>query len=181
MSLRLKVDQLNKGAFKQVPAEVFASYSSVIEGWINLNRRVIDDYFSAGDPDVYTDVKLLNNVLLPLTENIGKMRGMGSGIVARGYCKKTEISAMKGFVGKIEYLKKILERHLSQSYYDSLSQKEMIAINQHIEAYAELTVYKVIGQESINLVTNEYFDQGTASISDVLKVYNAISTALSKP
>ena len=169
---------LNKKAFKEDSAEVFSSYSHIIQKWIDLNENVINERFKQGDAKIYKELLLLNNVLLPLTENIGKMRGLGSGIVARGYCKEKEESQMKSFVNEIKRYKTLLEYHMKQTHYDALGSAENRRINQHIRDYTELTETKVISQSDINLVTNEYFDQGTGAISEVLKIYNVVSSSL---
>ena len=171
---------LNKGAFKSDSAEVFGEYSRVIEKWMHLNENIISWQFKQDDEKRYRELLLLNNVLLPLTENIGKMRGMGSGIVARGFCKESEATKMKTFVNEIQRYKMLLEHHMSQTHYNSLDSRESSDINKNIQTYAELTKYKVIGKEDIRLVTNEYFDQGTMVISKVLKIYNVVSSTLLK-
>jgi len=176
--LMLKSKKLNKKAFKNDSAKVFAAYSSIIEAWMDLNEAVITTHFSKREPAIYQEVKLLNNVLLPLTENIGKMRGMGSGIVARGYCQEKEAIKMQSFVDEIQRYTLLLENHMSGVAYTALGQNEFYVIRRNINDYAELTLDEVIGKSDIKLITNEYFDQGTAAISDVLKIYNVISSSL---
>ena len=179
-ALMLGSKHLNKRAFKSPSAEVFSSYSGIIESWMDLNDKLITQGFEKADAKVYEDLKFLNNVLLPLTENIGKMRGMGSGIVARTYCKEDEAKKMKGFVREIKRFSMLLEYHLSGKSYSSLGSKEMIRINQNIQDYAELTSDKVISKKDIQLVTNAYFDEGTRAISEVIKIYNVIASSLNK-
>lgn len=169
---------LNQGAFKSDSAEVFSAYSNVIEQWMDLNEGIISWQFKEGEPQRYQGLLLLNNVLLPLTENIGKMRGMGSGIVARGYCKEVETKKMQSFVSEIQRYSILLQHHMSQTHYSALSSRESLAINEHIQEYASLTQQKVISQKDIELVTNEYFDQGTMTISEVLKIYNVVAASL---
>ena len=50
--------------------------------------------------------------------------------------------------------------------------------NKKIAAYTKLTNEKVIGKEEINLDANKFFDQGTACIGGVLKIYNAMETEI---
>ena len=126
-------------------------------------------------------VSTLNNVLLPLTENIGKMRGLGSGIVARTFCKDEESPKMQRFVNEIDRYRGVMALYLQKEKFDALSQVEVAQINENIQAYTQLTLQNVIDQSNIDLDTNGYFDQGTAAISDVLKVYNVMIGNLKKP
>jgi Nitrate and nitrite sensing len=174
-ALMKKLKKLNRKAFKKNPAEVFASYTSVIEQWIALNGKIIDSHFKAGDGDTYMAVSMLNNTLLPLTENIGKLRGMGSGIVARGTCNDIETPKMRSFATNIEQYRNQMKTYLDKHSYKSLSKSDLDAVNAKIAAYAKLTEENVIGKEEIHLDANKFFDQGTACIGGVLKVYNAVS------
>ena len=169
---------LNKSAFKSDSSKVFVSYSSIIEKWIELNAEVIKTRFLEADERLYKDLNFLNQVLLPLSENIGKMRGLGSGLVAKGYCNKNEAKKMKGFVTEIRRYAMLLEYHMSTRQYSSIGLEESKSINKSIKDYMKLTKDKVIGQYEIQLVTNEYFNQGTDTISNILKIYNVISSTL---
>ncbi len=175
-----RTKELNRRAFKSNSAEVFGSYSHIIEAWISLNKEVINTHFAKGDQTKYKMVSTLNSVLLPLTENIGKMRGMGSGIVARTYCKRQEIPKMRQFANEIDRYRVLLEYYLKQEAFSALSTQELELINAGLHEYTELTLQKVIAQRDIALDTNSYFNQGTAAISNVLKVYNALVAKLEK-
>lgn len=180
-ALMARSQRLNKKAFKSDSAQTFADYSKVIEGWIDLNRVIIDHHFTKRSNARYSMVSTLNNVLLPLTENIGKMRGLGSGIVARTFCKDEESPKMQRFVNEIDRYRGVMALYLQKEKFDALSQVEVAQINENIQAYTQLTLQNVIDQSNIDLDTNGYFDQGTAAISDVLKVYNVMIGNLKKP
>ena len=179
-ALMAKLKKLNKKAFRKNPADVFAAYTGIIEEWIALNGKIIDSHFKAGDQKVYSALSMLNNTLLPLTENIGKLRGMGSGIVARGTCKESETPKMQQFATNIELYRKQMKDYLDQHSYPSLSKKELDVVNMKIESYRKLAEEEVIGKTEIHLDANKFFDQGTACIGGVLKVYNAISRDIEK-
>ncbi len=174
--LMKKLKKLNKKAFKRKSGEVFAAYTGVIEEWIALNGKIIDSHFKSGKADIYVAVSMLNSTLLPLTENIGKLRGMGSGIVARGTCKEIETPKMQSFATNIEQYRDQMKKYLDKHNYAKLSKNDLEAVNAKIAAYAKLTQESVIGQEEINLDANKFFDQGTACIGGVLKVYNAVAS-----
>ena len=177
-SLMKKLKKLNKKAFKRQSGEVFAAYTGLIEEWIALNGKIIDTHYKSGKSEIYLAVSMLNNTLLPLTENIGKLRGMGSGIVARGTCKEEETVKMHIFTTNIEHYRKTMENYLNKR--QSLSGIVLVIkeFNKKIAAYTKLTNEKVIGKEEIDLDANKFFDQGTACIAGVLKIYNAMETEI---
>lgn len=175
-----KSKTLNKHAFKMSSALVFASYTKLIESWLDLNAVIIDEYYHTRPKAMYDSVRMLNNTLLPLSENIGKLRGMGSGIVARKYCEISEIEQMLGFADEIVRFENIIQTYMKEHSYAALSQSELDHIDTKILAYVALTRNRVIGQKNIDLNTNAYFDEGTACISEVLKIYNVIAADLQK-
>ena len=175
-ALMKKLKKLNKKAFKRNASDVFAAYTAVIEEWIALNSKIIDTQFKAGDKEIYTAVSMLNSTLLPLTENIGKLRGMGSGIVARGTCKAVETPKMQSFATNIETYRNQMKSYLGKQHYKTLSKNDIEAVNAKIASYVALTEAQVIGKEEIHLDANKFFDQGTACIGGVLKIYNAVES-----
>ena len=177
-TLREETLKLNKKAFRKDAAKVFDAYTIIIEKWMNLNRRLIDQRFRKRNGALYAALVFQNETLLPLTENIGKMRGMGSGIVARGRCKKEEVPKMEAFVDAIGRYRDNMVIYLKT--HPLVSQEQLHRINEKITAYTKLTREKVIGKKGIKLDPNKYFDQGTACIGEVQKVYDAVSKKIDK-
>ena len=170
------VKKLNKRAFRMPSGEVFATYTHYIEQWMALNSKIIDAQFK--DAKTHSALVLLNGTVLPLTENIGKMRGMGSGIVARGTCKDIETPKMQAFASEIVRYKEDMMGYLKKHTYAALTKSDLRTINKNIVDYTKLTTSKVIGQEKIDLDANNFFDQGTGCIKDVLKVYKVVADTL---
>ena len=176
--LMAKARKLNKKAFKKDSAEVFSAYTGIIEEWIALNGKIIDSHFKEGNKEIYHAVSMLNNTLLPLTENIGKLRGMGSGIVARGHCNAKETPKMQSFITNIESYRVAMEQYFKSQGCKRLAPRELNKLKEQIDLYTELAKTKVIGQDQITLDANKFFDQGTAAIGGVLKIYNAMETEI---
>ncbi len=172
-ALMKEAARINKKAFRKKASEVFVVYTKIIEGWIALSTKIVKERFSQKDPTLYHALLFQVSTLLPLTENIGKMRGMGSGIVARGECRKEEVPKMLSFAEGIEKYRvetvKFLKAH------PLVSKAQVEKLNAMLADYAALTKEKVIGKNKIMLDPNKYFDQGTACISEVSKVYDAVS------
>lgn len=176
--LMAKAKKLNKKAFKKESAEVFSAYTGIIEEWIALNDKIIDSHFKEGNKEIYSAVSMLNNTLLPLTENIGKLRGMGSGIVARGHCNAQETPKMQSFITNIESYRAAMEQYFNTQGCKRLAPRELNKLKEQIDLYTQLAKTKVIGQDQITLDANKFFDQGTAAIGGVLKIYNAMETEI---
>jgi len=143
-----------------------------------LNKLIIDKQFRKKGGAVYAALLFQNQTLLPLTENIGKMRGMGSGIVARGSCKKGEVPKMEAFAAEIERYRTAMVAYLEK--HPVVGKETLKQVNEKIAAYVKLTREKVIGKQHIKLDPNKYFDQGTACIGEVQKVYNAVSKKIDR-
>ncbi len=170
--------KLNKKALKKNAADVFDTYTQLIESWLVLNGKIIDARFKGGKQDIYVAVKMLNSTLLPLTENIGKLRGMGSGIAARGHCKAKEIPEMQSFITNIESYRVSMEQYFKSQGCKRLAPRELNNLKEQIDLYSQLAKTKVIGQNKITLDANKFFDQGQTAIDGVLKIYNAMEAEI---
>ena len=179
-TLMKRLKKLNRKAFRKDAAEVFGAYTGLIEEWIALNGKIIDSRFKASGTTMYAAISMLNSTLLPLTENIGKLRGMGSGIVARGSCKPSEVDKMNSFALNIDKYRGMMEAYLNRNGCKRFSKRKVNGITKDIEDYVKLTQAKVIGQDTITLDANKFFDQGTACIGGVLEVYNAMEGEIAK-
>ncbi len=170
--------KLNKKVLKKNAADVFDTYTQLIESWLVLNGKIIDTRFKGGKQDIYVAVKMLNGTLLPLTENIGKLRGMGSGIVARGHCNAKEVPEMQSFITNIENYRVSMEQYFKSQGCKRLAPRELNNLKEQIDLYSQLAKTKVIGQDEITLDANKFFDQGQSAIDGVLKIYNAMQAEI---
>ena len=175
-----KLRKWNSKAFRKESSVVFASYTTIIESWMQLNGKVIKTYFKKGDAKVYMALTMMNQTLLPLTENIGKLRGMGSGIVARGSCNEKETPKMKLFATNIEKYRVEMQAYFKKNGCRRFSTRKLAQFDVKIADYTDLVNEKVIGKQEIKLDANKYFDQGTACISDVVSIYNAMAEEIAK-
>lgn len=184
--LQKELKHLNKKAFKQQSAEVFQNYTKLIQKMLTVGDTISQTTFSQSDTLTQKSVQLMMGTILPLTEEIGKTRGMGSGIVARGNALKEENIYMKNYVARAEYFMQQLlneTQTITQNqpnYYPAGVMAKVQQLNTKVEAYLTLTQSKVINQKEIELDTNKYFDQGTALISSAVAIYTINKDTLSK-
>ena len=175
-----KAKKLNRKAFRKKPTEVFAAYTKITEGWMALNKKIIDSRFKSGNPTVYAAITMLNSTLLPLAENVGKLRGMGSGIVAKGSCEESEATKMNTFAENIEKYRVRMVAYMNANGCRRFSKRKVNDITHRIKVYVELTRAEVIGKKHITLDPNKYFDQGSASLNGILEIYDAMEGEIAK-
>ena len=78
---------LNKLAFQLDPLVSFKAYSSLVNKMIMLGGKVQIELYSDGSRFEKSASDLMMNQIMRLTEGLGKLRGLGSGIAARGECE----------------------------------------------------------------------------------------------
>ncbi len=179
-TLQKKLKSLNNKAFRKNPEFVFAAYTAFIDDMLQFNNTIIDTYFKGSNPSMYKPLYMMNNILLPLTENIGKLRGMGSGIVARGRCNANETPKMKHFSEEIEKYRLEMAAYYKSNGCQRFSARKLTAFNKAIAEFTKLSNEKVIGKSTISLDANEYFEQGSASINNIVGVYDGMLQEIKK-
>lgn len=96
--------KLNRKAFKTEPALVFEQYTELIEQTLMLAQTVSKHGSKELNPLGKKLSTVMMEVILPLSEYVGQMRGMGSGIVAKGTITKMQKAQMLAIINEIELL-----------------------------------------------------------------------------
>ncbi|WP_294967008.1 nitrate- and nitrite sensing domain-containing protein [Sulfurimonas sp.] len=170
--------KLNRKAFKKDPAIVFEQYSELIEQTLMLAQTVSKHGSKELNPLGQKLSTVMMEVILPLTEYVGQMRGMGSGIVAKGMITKTQKAHMQALAYEVDVhttqliadIKKISSSN--QKSFNSELDAKLDSISRASKNYITLTNNEVIQKKKINFDTDEYFNKGTDLISLVIDVYN---------
>ena len=184
--LESKLLALNKIAFKQDAHKSFAAYTALIEKMLSIGDKFVENQMNdTSELRKKASVMMMNNIL-PFTENIGKIRGLGSGVVARTYANDSENKQLQSFVDTVQNLNeaeapnmKVLAFKYPQFYSSDISE-QIEEVSKETQEYIKLTESKVIGQKDITLNTNAYFNQGTNIISKALKLFEENSNAIKK-
>ncbi len=184
--LRNQTRSLNKMAFQLDPLTSFKAYSTLVKKMIESDQGVQKQFFGKADPFVKSISSIMVNDLLPLSDGIGKLRGLGSGIIARTYCEDDEEEMMNGYVEEIKNnLSKTIGdlQTLNKKYGSKLPAKfnnKLSALQKDVSRYIAFAENKVIGKEDIDEDPNQYFDDGTALIKKVMELYKISENALKK-
>ena len=165
-----KIIHLNKVAFSQDSAQLFHEYSQQVDALIKLSDTITTLQFPR-----HNDMQFSINVLLPLSENIGKLRGLGSGIIARGSITQNELAAIKSFMLKINELFDKERTYLQSSNHLNNALEALEETNlTMIEDYLHTSNVYVIKPQRNGIKADSYFTQGTKNISGVILIYNEI-------
>lgn len=175
--------KLNRKAFRQPPKKVFPAYTEQIEQTLMLaqsvSKRFAKDLTPFGKEMSFT----MMSVMLPMTEQTGRLRGLGAGIAAKGEINKDATQDIMMLSYELQSLNKKLQEnmikiiakyphHLPESITNALT-----SVNTDVmqySAFAEKTLLK--NPKSVD--ANDYFDNGTALITKITQIYDLTNKAI---
>ncbi len=179
-----QMKSLNKLAFQLEPLTSFKAYSSLVNKMITLGGDVQTHLYGDGSKFEKSASDVMMNQIMRLTEGLGKLRGLGSGIAARGECEDEEVEYMEGYVEEVnKNMTNVIVSMvaLNKSYgkkYPSGLTKKLTKYKRDVLAYIKLAETKLIEKENIKIDSNQYFKQGTDLIGGAIKFYKMNSKAL---
>jgi len=170
--------KLNRKAFRKEPAVVFEQYTEQIEEILMLAQTISKRSAKELNPVGQKLSAVMMETILPLCEYVGQMRGMGSGIVAKGSITPMQNAQILAMIDEIETLSsklisdiKVVASNNSGSFNSSINSK-LDAIDKAARKYVALTTTELLQKKKINYDSSTYFDEGTALISKLIDVYN---------
>ncbi len=166
---------LNRIAFTHDSSLLFSKYSQQIDTLLGLADAITSLLFPKNK-----DLYFATSTLLPLTENIGKLRGLGAGLVARGSTTESELNQMNEFMEEIErFITKELQYLKEAKHLDhALINLEKKSISM-LKAYMQTTRIHVLKPEKRTLTADSYFTEGTKNISEVITIFDMIEKNIS--
>ncbi len=175
--------KLNNKAFKLEAAVAFDGYTEQIEQTLMLAQTVSRQGSENLNPLGKEASTVMMEVILPLTEQIGKMRGMGSGIIAKNLISSNQKFAITSMLGIIDDLDSKLQVDMGviiashKDMYDTTISRNLITLQKEISTYTTLTKMKVLkGGEGLN--SSDFFTQGTDIISILVNIFNSNNKAI---
>lgn len=177
--------KLNNRAFKLKPTIAFDAYTEQIEQTLMLAQTVSKQ----GSKDLnklgQEASTLMMETILPLTEQIGRMRGMGSGVIAKGKISKNQKYSMLAMINEINKINEKLQTDMkfivarNRDSYDSTIDKNLALSQKSILKYTTLTKSKILkGKSKLN--ADDYFAEGTDIISILINIFNSNNQAIIK-
>ncbi|MCK6403291.1 MAG: methyl-accepting chemotaxis protein [Sphaerotilus natans subsp. sulfidivorans] len=163
----------------------FAGHSALVELQLDLHGRIVSHYGLDLDPEPlsYHLVIATMTQLPQLTEQLGKLRGSGAGILARGQATVADRAMLGGLSesarGEMHRLLTTLERALEHD--PALRERMAGPIEQAragVERTREMLRTELIEAEVLTLPSAEYFQATTKAIDQVFAVHGLASEAL---
>ena len=180
--LNLYMQSLNDISLDLSPMITFRAYTLLIREMITLGADVQETLFVDDSERHKRASSVMIKNILPVTENLGKLRGLGSGVAAYGECDDEESKALKDYIVDVtdDLNALVLEmQSLSWTYkgmYPKSLNSELNRYQKEVKKYIELVELKLLDEDHIDVDTYDFFSRGTSLIDQTLKYYtmNAI-------
>lgn len=177
--------KLNRKAFKQPPAKTFAAYTEQIEQTLMLAQSVSKRFAKDLSPFGKEISSVMMEIMLPMTEYTGRLRGLGAGIAAKGKITKDNMETMMALAYQLQTYNKKLQTSMQQiiaKYSGKLPSNinnELKDIDNKVKAYIAVAQKKLL-KDPAKVDPDSYFDQGTELISAIITVYDSCNQAILK-
>jgi len=175
--------KLNNKAFKMKPSEAFSSYTEQIGQTLMLAQTVSKRLSKDLNPFGKEVSAIMMEIMLPMTEYVGQMRGFGSGLAAKGSVSKAELEKILVLSSQIKKLNTELQQKMTQliskypSKFSSNIKSEISDIDDAAKSYTSFAESKFMNNVK-SVEPNAYFDKGTKLISLIINAYNTNNKAL---
>ncbi|WP_457747983.1 nitrate- and nitrite sensing domain-containing protein [Sulfurimonas sp.] len=177
--------KLNHKAFKMKAEEAFSAYTEQIGDILMLAQTVSKRLSSKLTPCGKDGAHTMMEIMLPLTENVGQLRGFGAGLAAKKHASKKELAKLNVLVKRVKAFNKKMQNQITTlaENYPKKVDKSILTdaqnINTKILAYTSL-VQNRFKTKKILVNPDNFFDEGTDIISNIVTVYNKINKAVLK-
>ena len=174
--------KLNAKAFKQDPKVTFNEYSQQIEEILML-AQTVSQRASHSKQCAQTASKIMMLSMLPLTEYVGQLRGFGSGVAAKGTVTEDQIEKVSLLTYEIKSYNATIKDELGalisnyNSKLPSSLNSELANIDTSVAKFVDLSQGKLLRSPS-KVDSDLYFDEGTALIKNIMKVYDSLNKAI---
>jgi len=174
---------LNHKAFKQNPKKIFTAYTEQIEQTLMLAQTVSKRFAKDLTPFGKDASSVMMEIMLPMTEYTGELRGMGAGIAAKKTITKDEYEKLTVLIYELKSLNQKLQMQMTtvvskyNNKFPSKIKNELADINTKVNLYTSFAT-KEFSNKKINIDSDKYFDQGTTLISAIIKAYNTTNKAI---
>lgn len=167
---------LNDTTLKMDPDKAFESYTEEIAKIIEWAKVVsLRGEITLKSLGQHVTV-LMTKVLLPMLEDIAQIRGIGSGIAAKGKITEEKKEKILALCMNVNILQKELQRRMQRilsrysSVYNDDTTKAVEYISNEIQKYMNITEKTLITAPD-TVDSAQYFEQGTDIINMLIKLH----------
>ena len=175
--------KLNRKAFKMKAEEAFSAYTEQISNILMLAQTVSKRLSSKLSPFGKDATSIMMETMLPLTEQVGQLRGFGAGLAAKKKANKEEHAKLNVLMKRVRKLNLKMQKELTllvSKYPSKVSSDILIEtkkIDNMIFAYTELVKNRFKNRQII-VDPDKFFEDGTTIIGQIIAAYNKINKAI---
>jgi len=181
--LKSQWQKINLIAFNGKPKQIFLQYTQLINDIINFMDTIGRKGRMLQDSNPINSY-LINSLLHSIpnqVEALGKLRGKGAGVLSTNALtleNKLQVAALATTENAIK-LNKDLEYIFAESAELSKQfSKSYLLVKNQLSAYLGIANNEIVFANSVNMQANEFFSQGTNTISLLLDLYDGLQSAL---
>jgi hypothetical protein len=175
--------KLNRKAFKKAPKITFDAYTEQIEQTLMLAQSVSKRFAKDLTPFSKEISSIMMEIMLPMTEQTGRLRGLGAGIAAKGKASKDEIQEIQALSYELQSLNKKLQESMTQiiakhpGHLAADISNDLASINKSVKKYIAFAQKQLLkNPEKVD--ADKYFDRGTQLISNIIKIYETCNRTI---
>lgn len=171
---------LNRKARKLKPEVAFESYTQGIEQILMLAQTVGKRASENMSPFAKEASIVMMEQMLPLSEYVGQLRGFGSGVAAKGKITTEQKENLMLIMSEVVKLNKELQENmqklmlLAKKEYAQSAQESIAKVDTLSNKYVEFAK-KEFYLEKIAVNPDNYFENGTEIITQIIQVYDLTS------
>ncbi len=172
-------NSINDRAFSARPSEIFSDYTKLIESVLETIMYISEksDLVLSSQVDTYLLTDTLIHSLPAIAENLGKTRGLGSGIAAKKFMNEKELAKLSRFT-------EMISQHMYRLKHNyKIIEDENVELRQQLntlfdeavsetQSFLTLTQTAIVNNVNISIEPVKYFETGTKAISANLKLYD---------
>lgn len=185
VALKEKWQALQGKALSLSPQESFDVHTALIGDILTLISHVGDMSNLILDP-VLDSYYLMDATVIKLplmTENMAQIRGLGTGAIVQKQITADEKTKITILLGWIESPNKSLRRGLQVSLTKNPNLKNKLEVFAQksfnsTDVFLDLVEQKIIRSQTIDIQSDNYFEESTKAIDTQFKLYDQVSTAL---
>lgn len=178
-----KLAELNRKAFKLDAKVAFERYTQEIANVLALAQMVSKRSSEHMSPFAKEASQVMMEQMLPLTENVGQLRGMGSGIAAKGETTTEQREKLLIMISETNKINDNLQRNMKDlvskgsNHYNQDIGSKVSKMNDSIQSYTAF-IKKEFYKDAVKVNPDNYFDTGTQIIVQIISIYNETNKAI---
>jgi methyl-accepting chemotaxis protein len=178
-ALKSESDSLNRRAFGQKAATTFGEYTALVEKLLAFTTYIANQSNLTLDTELHTYymMNILTSSIPSMTEALGKTRGKGSGLAAKGAVSDKDKITLLTFIAIIQNSNKSIENALASMYNVKPALRGELdhlyrQLKDDINTLVEVTNNGLLFAEGDMVDSSSYFALGTRVIGKAMALYN---------